>query len=74
MTACFPPFWFTQNTFLEHHATTRQQATILRENSFLKDQLFLFFLEHTQDFLGRSQWRNQGEGANGASTLFSHVI
>ena len=24
-TAC-PPFWFTQNTFLKHHVTKRQQA------------------------------------------------
>ena len=24
--ACAPPFRFTQNTFLEHHVATRQQA------------------------------------------------
>ena len=23
-----PPFWFTKNTFLEYHATTRQQTTM----------------------------------------------
>ena len=27
-TACAPPFWFTQNTFSEHHVTTRLQATM----------------------------------------------
>ena len=31
-TACVPPFWFTQNTFLEHHVTTRQQ-TIMEKGS-----------------------------------------
>ena len=25
-TACAPPFWFTQNTFFEHHVTMRQQT------------------------------------------------
>ena len=27
-TACVSPFRFTQNTFLEHHVKTRQQATM----------------------------------------------
>ena len=42
-----PPFQFTQNTFLEHHVTTRQQAKIekgiitFKDNSRLK--FFRFF-------------------------------
>ena len=41
------PFWFTQNTILEHHKTTRQQALMekgiktFKDNSRLK--FFRFF-------------------------------
>ena len=30
-TACAPPFRFTQNMFLEHHVTVRQQAIMEKE-------------------------------------------
>ena len=28
--ACALPFWFTQNNFLEHHGTTRQQTMMVK--------------------------------------------
>ena len=34
----------------------------------------VFFRAHSKFILGRSQSRNQGEGAKGASALFSQVI
>ena len=42
----------------------------VRENIYLKDQLFLFFRAH-KIFLGRCQFRNKGEGA---SASFSEAI
>ena len=45
----------------------------IRENIFLKDQLF-FFRAHSNFILGRSQSRNQGEGVKGASAHFSHQV
>ena len=46
----------------------------MRENIFLKDQLF-FFRAQSRFILGRIQWRNQGDGAKGASVPFrpSHL-
>ena len=42
--------------------------------SFWKDQLFLFFQSTLKIFLGRSQSRNQREGAIGDSAPFSQAI
>ena len=36
----------------------------MRENILLKNQL-VFFRAHSRFILGRTQWRNQGEGAKG---------
>ena len=47
-----PPFWFTQNTFLEHHVTTRSQAMMekgiitFKDNSRLKFSPFCKIASH----------------------------
>ena len=42
--------------------------------TFFKRPAVFIFLVHTQDFLGRSQLRNQRQGAKKASAPFSQVI
>ena len=54
---------FVSDYDLKQHVTT----------CFKRPAVFVF-LEHTQNFLGRSQLRNQGKGAEAASAHFSEVI
>ena len=42
-TACAPPFWFTQNAFLEHHVTTRQQVIMEKGMIIFKHNFRLKF-------------------------------
>ena len=44
-----PPFQFTQNTFLEHHVRTRQQAIIEKRIITLKDNSRLKFFDSLQN-------------------------
>ena len=66
-TACDPPFRFTQNTFLEHHVTTRQQTimekgiiNLFKRNSRLKFSPNQIFHYTVLAVLGRSVQRVGG--------------
>ena len=42
--------------------------------TFFKRPAIFVFLLHTENFLGRGQWRNQGEGAERASALLAKSL